>query len=122
MADIFLNNGDISSSMYGDIAVVTSYDDITQSAANNILTVYGENQFHPNIGNMARLRRLKVADSSLETIQKDCINAIMTDNRIESVVSMIASYDEENANNVNISFTIKAIDGTLMSNNITINM
>lgn len=123
MADILFVNGDVSNTMYGDIAVVSSYDDITQFAINNILTIFGENEFHPEIGNMAYKRRLKVSDNSLRTIEKDCINATMqSDDRIDSVVSMNASYDDNNPNNVNIVFVIKAIDGTLMSNNITISI
>lgn len=122
MADILLKNGDISATPYGDIAVVTSYDEITQSAIDNILTIYGENQYHTDIGNMAYKRRLKISNSGLDIVKQDCINAILMDDRIDSVVSINAEYDKDNANNINISFVIKSTDGTLMSNSITITM
>ena len=118
MADIFLTNGDVATTIYGDIAVIESYDEITQSAVNNVLTVYGENQYHTNIGNMAYKRRLKLANSSIDTIKKDCIDAIMIDDRVSEVVSVDAYYDESNKNNIYISFVIKSIDGTLMSSSV----
>lgn len=118
MADIFLTNGDVATTIYGDIAVVESYDEITQSAVNNVLTIYGENQYHTDIGNMAYKRRLKLANSSIDTIKKDCIDAIMMDDRVSDVVSVDAYYDEDNKNNINISFVIKSIDGTLMSSSV----
>lgn len=118
MADIFLTNGDVATTIYGDIAVVESYDEITQSAVNNVLTIYGENQYHTDIGNMAYKRRLKFANSSIDTIKKDCIDAIMMDDRVSEVVSVDAHYDESNKNNIHISFVIKSIDGTLMSSSV----
>lgn len=120
MADIFLSNGDIPTTIYGDVAVVESYDEITQSAINNILTVYGENEYHTELGNMVYKRRLKFSSSSIETIKKDCINAIMIDERIDSVLSIKVSYDDDNKNNVNIEFTIKTVDGTVTSSAIII--
>lgn len=118
MADIFLTNGDVATTIYGDIAVVESYDEITQSAVNNVLTIYGENQYHTDIGNMAYKRRLKLANSSIDTIKKDCIDAIMMDDRVSEVVSVDAYYDESNKNNIHISFVIKSIDGTPMSSSV----
>ena len=118
MADIFLTNGDVATTIYGDIAVVESYDEITQSAVNNVLTIYGENQYHTDIGNMAYKRRLKLANSSIDTIKKDCVDAIMMDDRVSEVVSVDAYYDESNKNNIHISFVIKSIDGIPMSSSV----
>lgn len=120
MADIFLTNGDIDSNIYSDIAVVESYDEITQSAINNVLTVFGENQFHTNIGNMAYKRRLKLSSGSIDIIKNDCKNAILVDERVSDVTSIDAYYDDNNKNILYISFTIKAIDGTMMSSSVII--
>ena len=120
LSDILFNNGDINNTIYGDISIITSYDEITQSAINNIYTIYGENQYHKNIGNAAYNRRLKISDSCLSIIEKDCINAIMIDDRIKKVISMVATRDKDNLYNVNVSFIIQAQDDTLMSSNIKI--
>lgn len=120
MADLFLTNGDISNTLFGDIGVVESYDEITQSAVNNVLTILGENQYHSDIGNMAHRRRLKSSDSNLDLVMKDCIDAILVDTRVDSVASITASYDNDNKNNINIAFTIKTTDGTITSSTIII--
>ncbi len=106
MADILLDNGDITPSLYGDIAVVTSYDEIIQSAINNIYTIYGENIFHPTLGNKIYGERLKISQNSLDLVKKNCIDVIMTDDRILHVQSINARYDDDDKHNIYISFTI----------------
>lgn len=120
MADILLSNGDIDVSPYADLAIVQSYDEITQSAINNILTIYGENQFHPDIGNMVHNKRLKISKGGLATIIQDCSNAIMQDDRVAAVKSLTAEIDPDNNTKVNITFTLMAVDGTLLSSMIAI--
>lgn len=124
MADILLYNGDIVSDLYGDISLVTSHEEIIQSAINNIYTVYGENKFHRTLGNKIYNERLKSADSSLELIRKYCMDAVMTDNRVMSVRSIEATYDENNRHNVFISFSIMVADGkeSVLSSTITIHI
>lgn len=120
MADIYLNSdGDIEATNFGDIAVVTSYDEITQTAVNNIKLIYGEDQFHIDIGNMAYNRRLKISESSLEVIKNDCISAVLKDTRVDKVISMTISYDDT-PNTLDIAFTLMVIDGTMVSNKINI--
>ena len=120
MADIYLNSdGDIEATNFGDIAVVTSYDEITQTAVNNIKLIYGEDQFHTDIGNMAYNRRLKISESSLEVIKNDCISAVLKDTRVDKVVSMTVSYSDT-PNTLDIAFTLMVIDGTMVSNKINI--
>ena len=120
MADIYLNNdGDIETTNFGDIAVITSYDEITQTAINNIKLIYGENEFHDDIGNMAYNRRLKISDSSLQVIKADCISAILRDVRVNKVVSMTVSYGDI-PNTIDIAFTLMVTDGTMVSNKINI--
>ena len=120
MADIYLNSdGDIEATNFGDIAVVTSYDEITQTAVNNIKLIYGEDQFHADIGNMAYNRRLKISESSLEVIKNDCISAVLKDTRVDKVVSMTVSYSDI-PNTLDIAFTLIVIDGTMVSNKINI--
>lgn len=120
MADILLSNGDIDVSPYADLAIVQSYDEITQSAINNILTIYGENQFHPDIGNMVHNKRLKISNGGLATIIQDCSNAIMQDDKVAAVKSLTAEIDPDNNTKVNITFTLMAVDGTLLSSMIAI--
>lgn len=120
MADILLSNGDIDVSPYADLAIVQSYDEITQSAINNILTIYGENQFHPDIGNMVHNKRLKISNGGLATIIQDCSNAVMQDDRVAAVKSLTAEIDPDNNTKVNITFTLMAVDGTLLSSMIAI--
>lgn len=120
MADIFFENGDIGISLNGDIAVIQSYDEITQSAINNISLKYGSYEFNTKLGNIAQTRRLKISNSSLDIIETDCINAILYDKRVARVISMDASYDEEIPNTVDISFVIETIDGTRTSSSIKI--
>lgn len=120
MADILLSNGDIDVSPYSDLAIVQSYDEITQSAINNILTIYGENQFHPDIGNMVHNKRLKISNGGLATIIQDCSNAVMQDDRVAAVKSLTAEIDSDNNTKVNITFTLMAVDGTLLSSMIAI--
>lgn len=120
MADILLSNGDIDISPHADLAIVQSYDEITQSAINNVLTAYGENQFHPDVGNMVHNRRLKVSRGGLATIIQDCSNAIMQDDRVAAVKSLTAETDPSDNTKINIAFTIMAVDGTLLSSMIAI--
>jgi hypothetical protein len=119
MSDILLNNGDISTTEFGDITVVNSYDEIAQTAVNNILLIYGEYEPHNDMGNKAYARRLKISDSSLDTIRYDCIEAISDDTRISEVVSMSITRSDV-PENVNVYFVLKTIDGTTISNNLKI--
>lgn len=121
MADIYLKGGDINVSDE-DMAVVEGQDEILQFAVNAIATIFGELIFHPDVGNRVFGRRLKVTKTDAGTIIRDCTNAIMADDRVIEVPFMEISYEEEDKSNVNVKFTLKAVDGTLISSMTTISL
>lgn len=121
MSDILLNNGDIMITKFGDIDTVVDYDEIVQSAVNNMLLIYGEYEAHDDIGNKTYNRRLKISDSSLDIIKYDCIDAISGDDRISNVISIDITRTDI-PNTVNISFVLEIIDGTMVSNSIKISI
>lgn len=120
MADIYLENGDLAATMFSDIAIVEGDDEILQMAIHNIRTIYGENQFHDEIGNKVYGRRLKVVDSDADVIVKDCINAIMQDDRIQSVTEMSVYSDEYDRHNLEIQFILLTTSGSSISSTIQI--
>lgn len=92
MIDIAMINGDLVVGELGDIAVVaTDDDDIIQMANNNISTRLGENIFHPEIGNDALNKRLKITPSDLLEVESDSKSAILYDTRVSDVTSIRAS-------------------------------
>lgn len=121
MADIYIgDDGDLVATAYGDIAIIGDDDDILQMAINNVRTILGENQFHPEIGNNVFNRRMKVIDSDAETIAKDCINAIKQDDRVRAVKSIEIYADGEDRHNLDVQFTIITIGGNTISSTVQI--
>lgn len=121
MADIYLREGDLDV-VNGDIAVVINHDEILQFAVHAIATIYGEMVFHPTVGNHVYERRLKVLESDANVIMQDCINAIMADDRVSEVTYMEVSYEERDKVNVFVKFTLRAIDGVLISSMASISL
>lgn len=122
MSDIALINKDISISNFGDIALVNDNDDIIQMAINNIMTIYGRNEFHTNIGNLVYNGRHKMSENGLKEIASECMDAIMKDNRVSKVTEVIArSIDGiENYGLCSVSFVLITVDGTQLNSNVTI--
>lgn len=121
MADIYMREGDIDISG-GDISVVVNHDEILQFAVHAIATIYGEMIFHTDVGNHVYERRLKVLESDANVIMQDCTNAILADDRVEAVTYMEVSYEEEDKVNVFVKFTLRAIDGALISSMTSISL
>ena len=122
MSDIALINGDIAPSDLGDILVVNDNDDIIQTAINNIMTVYGANQFHPNIGNTVYRTRFKASERGLKEIANACKNAIQQDPRVMNVIEVVARNNSTTTSywECDISFSLITIDGTQLDSSTAI--
>lgn len=120
MADIYLDNGELVATMFSDIAIIDGDDEILQMAIHNIRTIYGENQFHTDIGNKIYERRLKVMDSDADTIIKDCTNAILQDDRVSAVTEMSVYADEHDKHNLEIQFVLLTTSGSSISSMVQI--
>lgn len=120
MADIYLDNGELAPTMFGDIATVDGDDEILQMAIHSIRTVLGENQFHIDIGNKIYERRLKVMDNDADTIVHDCSTAIMQDDRVQRVVEMKVYRDDVDRHNLDIEFTLTTVSGSTISSTVQI--
>ena len=120
MADIYLDNGEIIPTMFSDITVVNGDDEILQMAIHSIRTFFGENEYHPEIGNKIYTRRLKVLDSGADTIVSDCTSAILQDDRVRSVDEMSVYYDKENKHNLEVEFTLTTSTGSVISGTVQI--
>lgn len=120
MADIYLNNGELVATMFSDIAIVDGDDEILQMAIHNIQTIYGENQFHTDIGNKVHERRLKVMDSDADTIIKDCTNAILQDDRVSAVTEMSIYVDNHDKHNLEVQFILLTTSGSSISSMVQI--
>ena len=122
MSDIALVNKDIVSSSFGDILVINEDDDIIQMAINNIMTIYGTNEFHPNIGNMVYHGRYKMSENGLKEIASKCKDAIMLDYRVANVIEIIARNVStiDNYGLCEISFVLITTYGVQLSSNVTI--
>lgn len=122
MSDIALINGDIMASNFGDILIVNDEDDIIQMAKNNIMTIYGSNEFHPTIGNTVHNNRFKMSERGLEDIAKRCKEAILQDYRVTSVLEVTAKNVStiENYGSCNISFILETNNGIQLSSDVTI--
>lgn len=120
MADIYLDNGELAPTMFGDIATVDGDDEILQMAIHSIRTVLGENQFHTYIGNKIYERRLKVMDNDADTILHDCSTAVMQDDRVQQVVEMKVYRDDTDRHNLDIEFTLTTVSGSTISSTVQI--
>jgi hypothetical protein len=124
MSDIALINGDIVASNFGDILIANDNDDIIQMAINNIMTIHGTNEFHPNIGNMVYNERYKMSENGLKEIASRCKDAIMSDYRVANVIEIIAKNTStlENYGLCDISFVLITVDGTQLSSSVSIQL
>ena len=124
MADIAFVNRDIGASNFGDILIVNDDDDIIQMAVNNMLTVYGSNEFHPNIGNTIHNERHKLSGNGLAEIANKCRNAILQDPRVANVIEITATNasTEENYGACNITFILLTTYGAKLSSAITVSL
>lgn len=124
MSDIALTNGDIAASNFGDILIVNDNDDIIQMAINNILTISGSNEFHPNIGNTVHNGRYKLSENGLNDIANQCKNAILQDHRVENVIEIIAKNisTPENYGLCDISFVLITTDGIQLNSRVAISI
>lgn len=122
MSDIALVNGDIMASRFGDILVVNDNDDIIQMAINNINLIYGENQFHPNMGNTVYGGRHKMSENGLVRIANECKSAILQDYRVANVVEVVARNisTPQNYGLCDISFVLITVYGEQLNSNVTI--
>ena len=124
MADIAFINRDICASNFGDILIVNDDDDIIQMAINNMLTVYGSNQFHPTIGNVIHNERHKLSQKGLTEIASKCKNAILQDPRVANVMEITATNAStfEDYGMCDITFILLTTYGARLSSAITISL
>lgn len=124
MSDIALINGDIMASNFGDILIANDNDDIIQMAINNIKTIYGANEFHPEIGNTVYNGRYKMSENGLKEIASRCKDAIMSDYRVANVIEIIAKNIStlDNYGLCDISFVLITIGGIQLSSSVAIQL
>ena len=124
MSDIALINGDIRISTFGDILVVGDDDDIIQMAVNSIMTIYGTNEFHRNIGNTVYNGRHKMSENGLIEIANKCKDAILQDYRVANVIEIIARNvsTPENYGLCEISFVLITTYGAQLNSSVTISV
>ena len=124
MADIALVNRDIVASEFGDILIANDDDDIIQTAINNIMAIYGENEFHSEIGNTVYNGRYKMSENGLKEIANHCKDAIMRDYRVANVIEVIATNIStvENYGLCDIAFTLITIYGSQLSSSTAISL
>lgn len=124
MSDIALINKDIVASSFGDILIVDDDDDVIQMAVNNILTIAGSNEFHPNIGNNVYNGRYKLSERGLQEIASMCKDAILQDYRVANVIEIIAKNIStiENYGLCDISFELITIYGAQLSSSVTVRL
>lgn len=121
MADIAFN-GDIMASNFGDLLIVNDDNDIIQMAINNIHTIHGANEFHPEIGNDVYNRRYKMSGNGLKEIASVCKNAIMLDYRVSDVIEIVAKNisTSEDYGLCEVSFVLMTINGTQLNSSVAI--
>ena len=111
MADILLNNSGAIAIRNGDIAICDDDTDIIQQARNNINTHIGNNIFHTNIGNPALGERMKYTEQYLDIIEDGCSQAIMCDNRIDSINTISVVLSEDDKKKCVVTFSVITIYG-----------
>lgn len=124
MSDIALVNGDISASSFGDILIVDDDADVIQMAVNNIMTIYGANEFHKEIGNTVYNDRFKMSERGLMDIAGRCKNAILSDYRVQNVLEIVAKNASTPGNYglCKVSFVLLTTYGKELSSNVTITL
>lgn len=111
MADILLNNSGDIAIRNGDIAICDDDTDIIQQARNNINTHIGNNIFHTDIGNPALGERMKYTEQYLDIIEDGCSQAIMYDNRIDSINTISVVLSEDDKKKCVVTFSVITIYG-----------
>lgn len=111
MADILLNNSGGIAIRNGDIAICNDDTDIIQQARNNINTHIGNNIFHTDIGNPALGERMKYTEQYLDIIEDGCSQAIMCDNRIDSINTISVVLSEDDKKKCIVTFSVITIYG-----------
>lgn len=111
MADILLNNSGGIAISNGDIAICDDDTDIIQQARNNINTHIGNNIFHTDIGNPALGERMKYTEQYLDIIEDGCSQAIMCDDRIDSINAISVVLSEDDKKKCVITFSVITIYG-----------
>ena len=122
MADILLNDNNDISIINGDIAICSDDFDIIQQAKININTRIGNNIFHTSIGNPALNERMKYTDKYMDIIENGCKQAIMCDDRVDSINHINVSLSESDKNTCNIDFSIITIYGDQLDSQCTVNI
>ena len=122
MADILLNDNNDISIINGDIAICGDDFDIIQQAKININTRIGNNIFHTSIGNPALNERMKYTNKYMDIIENGCKQAIMCDDRVDSINNINVSLSESDKNTCNIDFSIITIYGDQLDSQCTVNI
>ena len=123
MSDIMLIDGDMQHTSFDDLAIVVSTDDdIIQSAINNIATIYGENQYHTELGNKILNTRLKLSNTDMIKVADECISAMKQDSRIKSIDNINIIKSTSIYGQCDIAFTITTINNIVLSSSTSINI
>lgn len=122
MADILLNDNNDISIINGDIAICNDDFDIIQQAKININTRIGNNIFHTSIGNPALNERMKYTNKYIDIIENGCKQAIMCDDRVDSINNINVSLSEDDKNTCNVDFSIITIYGDQLDSQCTVNI
>ena len=120
--DIKLDNGDISGTLFGDIALTNDEEyDIIQNANHNVLTKAGSIVLHPEHGNTAFTKRVKLSQSHIDTMKVECSNAILQDVRVDSVVDMSITKSVIYGQ-CDIGFIIVTYNGSILTSGVAVNI
>ncbi len=117
-ADIQMITGDIVLSDSGDLNIVSEDRNIIQSCNHMIFLRFGENEFHPDLGNRAHGKRMKLNVSGMEEIKNDCMNAMLLNHRIKDVVeiNVVPMGDHD----CRIDYKVRKHDDNIISSTVNI--
>ena len=123
MIDVAMNNGDIMVSEYGDILLhINDDDNIIQMANSAINTIKSENIFHPDFGNDAWNKRLKISESGFSAVEAYAKEAILHASAEIAEVTSIEASKGEGYGECTIAYTLLTSSGRRISSSTNINI
>lgn len=113
---------DLSTSIGGDLQMASDTEDVIQSSVTNILLYIGELSHYPDYGNTVFNERIKMSDSGFVTVESDSRDAILQDERVDTVDSITATQVDGEDSVVSLEYTMTLTDGRQVSNSLKFNI
>lgn len=101
------------------VLTVTGDNAILQDAIENITIAYGEILIDNERGNKLYAKRMKLTNINMKSVEEDCVDAILYDNRISSVT---VKATRNNIMSCTIQFDIMTVSGSIINGNTSINI